>query len=176
MSSAMIYIVFDARIVIISCFEGEFSSKKQWSLATQFCLIVSSIEKVLSNCDHVLTIVVHLSRERRSTKMFFLIDIHSKMIVTSCLARSMQISRREVMIVSWIERFLRSKTTTKLSSWIIKCFSTIKFNHFLMTNKIDVISLTLICLWHKRVENRWLNIKSSMRASIELSNICFSIS
>ena len=76
--------------------------EKEWSRKN------SILRRRWRSCEYKSTILSYWKRDSMSTRTLFFVEIHIELTTISCLARSIQMSRRKFMTESLIERFRSS--------------------------------------------------------------------
>jgi hypothetical protein len=117
------------------------------------------LDRIVCVCrwEYLSAIYFHFARDNWSAKTFFLDEIHTVFIKTSCSVRSMTMTRSDFIVEFLMNNFLLSLIIAWLSQYRITFFSTKIWIQILSAYNIACISLRFMCINRIRLEKRMKN-------------------
>jgi hypothetical protein len=158
----MFSVASDRRIISRSRFYREIESNSFCLRSVYIHVWISKFERLdrivcVCRWEYLSTIYSHFARNNWSAKTFFLDEIHTVFIKTSCNVRSVTMTRNDFIVEPLMNNFLMSLITAWLSQYKVTFFSTKIWIQVLSAHSIACISLRFMCINRIRLEKRTKN-------------------
>jgi hypothetical protein len=161
------FITFNCRVISRSRFYRKIESNSSCFRSVYIHVWISRFERLdrivcVCRWEYLSAIYSHFARDNWFVKTFFLNEIHTVFIKTSCSVKSVIMTRSDFIVESLMNNFLMSLITAWLSQYKITFFSTKIWIQDLSAHSIACISLRFMCIYRirlkKRTKNAWSRV------------------
>jgi hypothetical protein len=158
----MFFVTSDRRVISRSRFYREIELNSSCFRSVYIHVWISEFERLdrivcVCRWEYLSIICSHFARNNWSAKTFFLDEIHTVFIKTSCSVKSVIMTRSDFIVESLMNNFLISLITAWLSQYKITFSSTKIWIQVLSAHSIACISLRFMCINRIRLKKRTKN-------------------